>query len=238
MNMLKTILGGLSICGTAAVLTATAARSAPIVLPSGLNVGDQYRLAFVTTAKHNALSTDIEVYNSFVDTIGDTVLASDWKAIASTEDVHAWENTDTADVARGGVDDGVPIYLLDGTRFADDYLALWTAQILAPLNITELGTPTTDTFVWTGTDSGGFATFDALGDAGGFVSGGDPNAANSGWISSIGSFAIVPQPFYAISSVLTAQTSTIPVTAPGSVALFVAGLAGLAVVRRKRIGPR
>lgn len=148
MNMLKTILGVLSICAAATVLTATAARVAPIVLPSSLNDGDQYHLVFVTKAKRDAIfSSDIEDYNSFVDAIGETVLASDWKAIASTEDVNAWENTETGDVSRGDVVDGVPIYLLESTRFADDYYNLsFGLNILAPPNIPQLGTPTADTF--------------------------------------------------------------------------------------------
>lgn len=80
----------------------------------------------------------------------------------------------------------------------------------------------------------GDRTFNALGNFGGFVSGGDPNATSSDWISSVGSFGILPNSLYAMSSVLTAQTSTIPVSAPGPVTLFGMGVAGLALLRRRR----
>lgn len=237
MNMLKTILGGLSVFAAATVLTATAARAAPVILPSGLNAGDQYRLAFVTSTPLHAVFENINFYNEFVDDIGDTVLASDWKAIASTAFVHAYQNTGTADLSRGGPDDGVPIYLLDGTRFADDYFHLWSAQLLAPLNITELGTPTTETSVWTGTDLNGAGTFWTLGSNAGVTSG-DPNATGGRWMDSDVSSYVMDHSFYAISSVLTAQTSTIPVSAPGPVALFAMGVAGLALVRRRRTATR
>jgi hypothetical protein len=60
-------------------MTATSAISVPITLPSGLNPGDQYRLAFVTSSTRDALSTNIADYNNFVDALGDTAIASDWK---------------------------------------------------------------------------------------------------------------------------------------------------------------
>ena len=43
-----------------------------ITVATGLSVGDQYRLVFVTSTTHRALSEDISTYNS-----GDAVIDSD-----------------------------------------------------------------------------------------------------------------------------------------------------------------
>jgi hypothetical protein len=79
MNSIKSVAAGLFLGIAAVAMTATSAISVPITLPSGLNPGDQYRLAFVTSSTRDALSTNIADYNNFVDALGDTAIASDWK---------------------------------------------------------------------------------------------------------------------------------------------------------------
>ena len=57
---------------------------AQTIVPTDLNPGDQYRLAFVSSTTRNATSNNIADYNSFVDGLGDTAIASDWRAIVSS----------------------------------------------------------------------------------------------------------------------------------------------------------
>ncbi|MFM7909129.1 MAG: PEP-CTERM sorting domain-containing protein, partial [Microcystis sp.] len=58
-------LGIFSGVALATLVTAGAAQAALVVLPSGLNPGDQYRLVFVTSGTRNATTTDINDYNTF-----------------------------------------------------------------------------------------------------------------------------------------------------------------------------
>lgn len=128
-----------------------------ITTPTDLNVGDQYRLVFVTSGTMTAESGDIADYNTFVDGFGDVAIASDWKAIGSTSEVDASENT----LTRPDVDSAssVPIYNLAGQRVADGYVDLWDQAILAAIDVTETGTEmSTYTQAWTGTTVEGDAS--------------------------------------------------------------------------------
>ncbi len=83
MKNFKSITAGLFLGIAAMALTATSALSVPITVPTGLAPGAQYRLAFVSSTTRNAASTDIHVYNTFVDDLGLAATAlSGWKAIA------------------------------------------------------------------------------------------------------------------------------------------------------------
>ena len=94
------------------------------LLPSGLIVGDKFRLLFVTSGKTHAASTDIDDYNAFVQTAAASGHAaitdhSDvFRVLGSTADVDARDNTATT-----WTDDdrGVPIWWLNGSQAADDY---------------------------------------------------------------------------------------------------------------------
>ena len=55
-------VAAIALCG----LTTTGAMAAPVTAPTSLNVGDQYRLVFVTSAVRDATSTNIADYNAFV----------------------------------------------------------------------------------------------------------------------------------------------------------------------------
>ena len=100
-----------------------------VAIPPDLNPGDGYRLLFVTNSVTDATSADIAVYNAVatadaaaepqLDALGTT-----WTAVASTSTVDARDNTGTNPTLRSLI--GVPIYLVDGTRFADSYDSLWT----------------------------------------------------------------------------------------------------------------
>jgi hypothetical protein len=116
-------------CATFAVAP-LAASAAPITVPSGLNPGDQYRLAFVTSTTRDATSPNIADYNAFVTTAANSVpelaaLGTTWSAIASTVSVSARDNTGT----NFFITAGVPIYTLADTILATDYLDLWDGTI-------------------------------------------------------------------------------------------------------------
>src|SRR6056297_2312099 len=106
-----------------------------------LNPGDQYRLVFTTSTTTNATSTDIADYNNHVNSAANATgsLIKDWgltwSAIASTETVNARLNTSTFTTTPN-----IPIYLVDGTKIADDYGDFWDLALNAPMNRTELDT--------------------------------------------------------------------------------------------------
>ena len=167
------------------LLPPLAALADPITVPSDLSPGDQYRLAFVTSTSTDATSTDITTYNDFVTAVADAVsqlnaLGTTWAAIASTDSETARDNTGT----NPGVSTGVPIYLLDGTRLANDNAGLWSGSILTPLRIQEDGTTAASGGVWTGSDQSGIGAngppSEALGTA--FPVLGLDNASDSNWM--------------------------------------------------------
>ncbi len=135
-------------------------------IPTGLVTGDRFRLLFVTSTKTQALSTEIAVYNTFVQnraaasTISSLVpYSSLFRAVVSTPRIDAVDNTKTA--TRVGT--GVPIYWVSGEKVADHkddfYDGSWasrnarnesggTATVTSNL-------PTLDHGIWTGSTSGG-----------------------------------------------------------------------------------
>jgi len=100
-------------------LTASGLARAGLVLttPTGLNPGDTFRFAFVTTGTINATSTNIATYNTFVNTdaAGATYGGSlvNWSAIASTTAVNTFTNTGS-----GLLTDSV--YRTDGIKVANN----------------------------------------------------------------------------------------------------------------------
>ena len=88
--------------------------------PAGLEAGDEFRLIFLSSATRDAASTDIGVYNRFVQDLAAAghsdvqAYASQFRAVACTAAVDAVDNTGTDGT-------GVPIYWLGGNKAADDY---------------------------------------------------------------------------------------------------------------------
>jgi len=124
-------------------------------------VGDQYRLAFHTSATTAATSADIATYNAWVQGLADASplniganFGATWKVIGSTAAVDARDNTSTNPTVNGS---GHAIFLLDGsTLVANDYYDLWDGAIQNIINITEQGT-TWAYWPWTGTLTDGTA---------------------------------------------------------------------------------
>ena len=68
--------------------------------PLDLEPGDQYRLIFTTSQRRDATSSDIGVYNDFVQSVANSspelaALGVEWRAIGWTSKVSALENTST-----------------------------------------------------------------------------------------------------------------------------------------------
>ena len=102
-------------------------REAPdhwLLVPEGLGVGGEFRLLFATSGRRDASSSDIAVYNAFVQNAasGGHALVQDYSdhfaALGSTEAVEARVNTVTTHTS---TDQGVPIYWLNGPKAADEY---------------------------------------------------------------------------------------------------------------------
>jgi len=235
---------------SSAALTAVAAFAAPVTVPTGLNPGDQYRLAFVTSGIRNATSIDIADYNVFVTSAAGSVpelaaLPTTWRAIASIEygvedneggftifQDHARDNTAT----NPDVSAGFPIYRLDNTKIAVSNADLWDGNLLAPLNRSETMELIAGS-VWTGTATDGQLDPDhnwrPLGPFFADATRGTTLAANAGWLTAGGVDPLNELHFYAISGILT-----VPVPEPGTMILACLGFTGfvaVAIQKRRRV---
>ena len=106
-----------------------------IIPPPRLGPGDQYRLIFTTSQRRDATSSNIGVYNDFVQSLADAspelaALGVEWKALASTSAVDAIDN---AKLTFTDADPGVPIFRVDGESFISDYETFWTLPVDASL---------------------------------------------------------------------------------------------------------
>jgi hypothetical protein len=127
--------------------------------PAELDVGDPYRLAFVTSTVRDATSSDIHDYNEFVQAAADSSplagLGQSWQAIGSTIAIDARDNTGT-NLEVDGL--GVPIHLVDGTLLATGNADLWDGELLSEIDVDEFGVEVpsfTNQRVWTGSRSDG-----------------------------------------------------------------------------------
>jgi len=218
-------LGIVSGVALATLVTASAAQAALVVVPPGLNPGDQYRLVFVTDSTRNATSTNINDYNNFVTnqvtgsalatqltTAGFNLGTITWKAIGSTSATSAKVNTGT-----DGSQPDVPIYLIDGNKVANNNADLWDGTILTPINRTQSDQPTFQFGVpiWTGSASDGTTTSNPLGSSD-LVNAGSTFFSSSNWVSDgpFGNATLLK--LYGMSSVLTVPTPAVSVPEPSS----------------------
>ena len=105
-------------------------------IPDGAQVGDQFRLLYVSKGLIDATSGDVEVYNQFVQDLAafdynDRIIRSvapEFKAVVCTASVNARANTGMTDAQ------GVPVHWLDGgwydrpTLIAKSYEQFYTAD--------------------------------------------------------------------------------------------------------------
>jgi hypothetical protein len=221
-----------------AAISPQSASAQPITVPTGLNTGDQYRLAFETSTTTAATSSDINSYNSFVNNLanapGSPIAGlSTWTAIASTANADARDNTSTNPLIDPT---GVRIYTLNNSLIAATNTSLWSGSLLAPLDITETG-GTVPSFVWTGTKADGTAytyadfPFNTSSLGAQFSEIGSSQNTVAAWIAYSNGGATSAFPVYAISGVLTV------VPEPSSIILAGLAAGGLAAssIRRRRI---
>ena len=103
-----------------------AVASAWALKPTGVSVGDKFRLLFVTSTTRDAESSNIADYNRFVQgraaaghaEIRTSSIASQFRVVGSTASVDARDNTATTYTASNT---GVPIYWLNGAKAAGNY---------------------------------------------------------------------------------------------------------------------
>lgn len=240
MNTINKIAARFILSVAAMAITATASLAAPITIPTGLNPGDQYRIAFVTSTTRTALSSDIADYNAFVTAAANSVaglasLGTTWSAIGSTATVNARDNTNT----NFTISTGVGIYLLNDTKLADDNADLWDGSLQNSLSIDETGATTTPinglNDVFTGTDQSGIAITNLVLGGGGNAVTGAAFGTGQNWIDFDTNFNDGNNlQFYGISGILTVASEETSVSEPGALTLMAVGLVGLGVIRRRR----
>ena len=132
-------------------------------VPSGLDVGDQFRLLMVSKGKRTARETDIAVYNTWAQgqvTGGHEDIqtyADHFAVLGSTSAISARVNTDT-----NFTDDeqGIPIYWLHGQKAADHYKDFYdgTWDWSNPVTLSDGTTKTFNNigYIWTGTNQSGY----------------------------------------------------------------------------------
>ncbi len=196
-----------------------------------------------TSSEEQALSSDIEYYNTFVQEVANAAgigIGSEffgdlsWKAVISTEDTDAYLNAHNP-------------FLVNVYNMGDEVVSEWIWEEVAAewkgglykwhnnaVRYDEHG-ELRDSSVWTGTDSFGYA---ANGEAGSWiVEAGLSFSSTHDWIEA---GAILNEgeylPLYALSGVITVTDVTPePIPEPATIFLFGSGCVGLAgMMRRKK----
>ena len=201
--------------------------------PSGLVVGDQFRLIFVSSTGRDASSESIDAYNTWIQSLaaaGHTDIQryySTFTVVGSTAAVDARDNTQTTYTSS---DEGVPIYWLNGNKVADDYEDFYDGSWGDEANRkTEAGTASSDTTIRTGSDPDGtekgFGLFSlALGKSLATVGIPDSSATGDGPLSSDTNAADSSTlPLYGLSGVFTVVAPP-PTEVPSTWSLVPSGL--------------
>ena len=212
--LLLALFAGAAQAQDAPVTTATEVASDWALLPSGLNVGDEFRLLIITSTTRDGQSTIIADYDTHVQSAvaaGHTAIRSHsslFKAVGCTNAVHARDHTGTTHTVE---DTGVAIYWLNGAKAADDYVDFydgsWDEEAKGK---NESGTDVPfpvffSSRPFTGCDHDGTkktqgGVFLTLGNFS--ITLGDPNTSGQGPLSSdTNSNSFSPRPFYGLSSV-------------------------------------
>lgn len=224
------------------MVLAVVGRSAPAdaapLFPPGLNAGDTYRIAFVTSTFRDATSTNIVDYNAFVTAAANSeplfaALGVTWFAIGSTAATSAITNIGSS----LPVPPFAGIFNTSGQLVATGTVDLCDSfDLLSPINFDEHGAAVPPSLVYTGSlQNCGIGPL-ALG--GGLVVGvgySNPNPGYSSWIDGASGFAPDPYAFYGISGEIT--VSDIPEPGTSGLTALGMGLFFLAKMRRRHRRP-
>jgi len=196
-----------------------------VILPSGLQPGDPFQVAFVTSGTSSAESSNIADYNRFVSDAA-TAAGLDiidgqpvtWHAIASTATINAQENAPQT----------APVYDLQGRLITAIPGGLWNSPRLFldnPIDVTESGNQLPCGYVWTGSNVTGLGIIEfTLGSRLRLVSIGDLTSAFPSWLNTSVQESSESFHIYALSSPITVLD---PVPEPSSFHLGVLGLMSL-----------
>ncbi len=214
-----------------------AAADLVISTPTGLSVGDTFRIVFVTDGLNDGTSSSISTYNSFVNTDASNEAGGGqvtyngvnltWSAIASTASTDAINNVGVS---------GTPVYLASGTLVtsSDSSSGLWSGSLNSPIDQDLKGNVFGGVDAWTGTLTSG------TGDPGhqlgtSSVELGSAGSTNSNWVSAFPfPTGLEDLSLYGISQVLTVSSAV-----PEPSTLVMAGTAisascAIACMRRRR----
>jgi len=202
-------------------------------LPSGLAIGDKFRILFLTDTGTTATSSDAADYDDWVNTKANAPLSLinaanlsailqasgvTWTAVVSTPTVNAFD--------RVGVF-STPIYRIDGTRVANNSADLWDNSLINSVRNDDLGHEHNYP-VWTGTGANGLGVGFAqpLGTA--FPTYGQSDYASGQWVDFGVAANTTLRSIYGLSSELTL------VPEPGTVTFVSLALGMLAWRTRRR----
>lgn len=203
--------------GLLTMMTASLASATPITLPSGLNPGDTYFLAFVTAGTRNATSSNIADYDAFVTAQANSdplllALGTTWLAIGSTATIDA--------VTHIGVTG--PVYNLGGQEVATGSPDMFDGSLAAPIDFDQDGNEWI-TIVWTGSFFTGIKEpNDYLGYVGNHTVFARSNFTDSRWIQSGDTFSVIDHSMYGISGPLVVPTAAVP--EPSTISLMLGPL--------------
>ena len=192
------------------------------LVPTGLTLGDTFRLLFLSSTRRTASASGIGTYNTHVQTAaaaGHTAIqaySAGFRAVGCTSSQDANVNTRTLHTTS---DTGVPIYWLNGAKAADDYADFYDGdwdEEAALKDESGTAATTTGNYPWTGCDHDGTElSGDALGSGSPVLGAPDSSFGTDGPISS--SFADSPsetRPLYGLSELFAVAAAVVPNNAP------------------------
>ena len=188
------------------------------LVPSGLGVGDSFRLLFVSSTTRNAQASQVIRYNEHVQDAAAAGHAdiqaynTHFRALGSTEDDDAIDNTGTTFTT---TDPGNPIYWLGGAKVADSYSDFYDDSWDSNAPRDESGTTVaTGIEVFTGSISDGTKhSQQFLGRSSGNVRVGVPGTSGEE-LDSRGRSRTQDKPFYGLSGVFTVADPPPPTPVP------------------------
>ena len=192
------------------------------LVPTGLTLGDTFRLLFLSSTRRTASASGIGTYNTHVQTAaaaGHTAIqaySAGFRAVGCTSSQDANVNTRTLYTTS---DQGVPIHWLNGAKAADDYADFYDGdwdEEAALKDESGTAAATTGNYPWTGCDHDGTElSGDALGSGSPVLGAPDSSFGTDGPISS--SFADQPsetRPMYGLSELFAVAAAVVANNAP------------------------